>query len=231
MNTVTLEPFQTVLLQRMEELAPLLVEKIQASNFLSPIGILLLSNPSPVKSSETPSSTSSSLEGASSMTTEDASCEIIDESTTSILDTVRRIGGSNASYLVIRPKTSRETRTESEQMPSPSSIPSSDLVSKSLVLHSVSITPELANALKKSGLEEIRLKSCTFKIGGISLSLFEKLERLYISFDPHQRHYIQLPSLLKMLVVYVGKFDSTKPDPANFYAYIDAEHCRCLEHM
>ena len=227
MSTVTLEPFQTVVLQRMEVLVPLLVERIQTSNFLSPEGTLLLSNLTSAKSPETPPGTSSPSEESLSMAIEDGSCEIIDASTTSS----RKFGGSNASYLVIRPKASRETRTESEQTSSPSSIPSSDLVSKTLVLHSVSITPELANVLKNSDLEEIRMKYCPSKLGFLDLTLFKELERLYISLDPYGSHNIKLPRGLKMLVVHVNEHDSTKSDNAGFCTHIDAGECNVLEHM
>ena len=234
MNTVTLGPFQETLLQQMEKLAHSLVERIQTSNFLSPVGILLLSSPASAEPSETIPNTSPFNGRASSMTTEDASYRIIDESITLVSDAVRRNWGPNSSYLVMILKISLGSWIGSGLISNPSSAPNSDLLSKTLVLHSVSINLELVEALEKADLEEIRLKSCSFKLSTLDLSRFGRLERLCVSLDPYSSCSIELPSCLRKLVVYVNQFDLTHSDTTRkrgFYTFINAEHCGCLEHM
>jgi hypothetical protein len=232
MSALISQHLQRALFQRMERLASSLSGTDLKAKSSSLVGIRLLSDLTYVKSSKTPPSASSSLDEVSSVTIEANRYKIIEEaSTTTVRDTVLKNVGPNSSYLVMRSKNPVGTSTESEPTSSSSSGQDSDIFTKTLVFHSVAITPERMDVLEKVDPEEIRLKHCTIESGTLDLLQFTGLKRLHISLDPYSQCSIILPSCLQELIVYVNPFDSAKSDLGGYYTYIDAERCVSLGHM
>jgi hypothetical protein len=232
MKIVTCPLFLEAFFQQMEGLAHSLLETFRKSNSSSLTAIVLLSDPICVEPLGTRPRTTSSLNEASPTIIEDACYKIIRETTTtSVWDTVREMGGPNSSYLVMRPRKSVSTSVEFKPMSGPSLGQNSDNVSKTLVLHNVSITPEMVNVLKDVGLDGIRLKYCTIEHHDLDLCRFSRLERLHISLIAHSRCSIEPPSCLQELIVYVNQFAPTKSNSADYYTHIDAKRCGSLKRM
>jgi hypothetical protein len=231
MNALTSQQLQEVLSQQMERLTHSLLETSQESKSSLLAGILLLSDLISGKLPGTPPGTSASLDEASAVTIEASRYQIIEEaSITTVRDTVLKSVGPNSSYLVMRSKKPAGTSAESD-LTSTSSSQNSDLFTKTLVLHTVSVNLKLMDVLEKTGLEEIRLKSCNIESRTLDFLQFTGLKRLHISLDPYSGHSIMLPSCLQELIVYVSPFDSAKSQRCGYCTYIDAENCVSLKHM